>query len=85
MSTWTRIATATCSSGLQRHLLWQGHPTLDVILSFIAQARDGNRDAPVIVYLMGGPGAPSDAMMVKGIGPREVCPMYVLLQSRRVH
>jgi len=38
---------------------------------WMAEARNGNRDAPVIVYLMGGPGAPSSAMMGKGVGPRD--------------
>jgi len=54
---------------------------------WMAEARDGNRDAPVIVYLMGGPGAPSSAFMVKSVGPREVNAdaAYELYQRSNAH
>jgi vitellogenic carboxypeptidase-like protein len=54
---------------------------------WMAEARDGNREAPVIVYLMGGPGAPSCALMVKSIGPREVDAdaAYKLIEKNNLH
>jgi len=39
---------------------------------WLAEARDGNRSAPVIVWLMGGPGAPSSVYFVQAMGPLRV-------------
>lgn len=39
---------------------------------WLAEARNGNKTAPTIVWLMGGPGAPSCVYMLQAMGPLDV-------------
>lgn len=54
---------------------------------WLAEARNGNKSAPVIVWLMGGPGAPSCVYMFQAMGPIDITygPHGEFIQRKNLH